>query len=172
MRSRSSSDAGSALELTQKDASAERGLVASGSTTRSGACSVPPVPKGRLLSASCTTGWLDWLHGELWLLPDGLLRVCAGLAATLSHEYGPTVPDAPVYRDFDDSEITKIVATNKRNLWIPADQIARGSLANGLASGRLNLLMTDGRKIKLLWLESDPAHEPLRAALTSWKVAT
>jgi hypothetical protein len=30
---------------------------------------------GRLLSANCTTGWFDWSPGQLWLLPDGFLRL-------------------------------------------------------------------------------------------------
>src|SRR5215213_4567357 len=28
-----------------------------------------------LLTRSCTTGWADAIHGELWLFPGGLLRV-------------------------------------------------------------------------------------------------
>jgi hypothetical protein len=26
-----------------------------------------------LISASCTTSWFDWIRGELWLCPNGLL---------------------------------------------------------------------------------------------------
>ena len=25
------------------------------------------------VTRSCTTGWLDWIHGELWLTPTGLI---------------------------------------------------------------------------------------------------
>jgi hypothetical protein len=54
-----------------------------------------------LLSRACTTGWLDWVWGELWLLPDGVIRVSSGWSDTLSEairnarvgtRLGPTVP--------------------------------------------------------------------------------
>ncbi|MFF5520725.1 hypothetical protein [Streptomyces coeruleorubidus] len=36
---------------------------------RAGRISLRPA---QLLATTCTTGWLDWIHGELWLLPGGL----------------------------------------------------------------------------------------------------
>ncbi len=29
-----------------------------------------------------TTSWLDWMHGELWLFDDGLLRIPMGWVKT------------------------------------------------------------------------------------------
>ena len=49
---------------------------------------LPALTMGReacvLISASCTTSWFDWIHGELWLCPDGLLRRSVGLTRHLS----------------------------------------------------------------------------------------
>src|SRR5919201_4625134 len=59
---------------------------------------------GTLLTASCTIGWLDWIHGDLWLLPNGLLRTRSGLGATIGHA-GRTLPDEPVRREFSPGEI-------------------------------------------------------------------
>jgi hypothetical protein len=47
--------------------------------------------EGRLVTASCTTGWLDWIHRELWLCNDGLLLVRLDLKPTRAHEKGQTV---------------------------------------------------------------------------------
>ncbi|HEX7735923.1 MAG TPA: hypothetical protein VF458_13740 [Ktedonobacteraceae bacterium] len=44
-----------------------------------------------LLTASATTGWFDWIHGELWLFPHGLLRIPLNLVITFLHGTGPTV---------------------------------------------------------------------------------
>ena len=52
----------------------------------------------RLLAGTCTTGWLDWIHGELWLLPDGLLRpVCSryGNSATGGSPWTPPSISSP-----------------------------------------------------------------------------
>jgi hypothetical protein len=60
----------------------------------------------------------------------------------------------------------------RRNLWIEADQIKRADLQVGRTTGRVNLHMTDGRRIKLEWLHEDGAERPLTTALSSWGVAT
>jgi hypothetical protein len=36
----------------------------------------------RLLSRSCTTGWFDWIWGELRLTPEGIARLSSGWAET------------------------------------------------------------------------------------------
>jgi hypothetical protein len=81
------------------------------------------VPQGRLITASCTTGWLDWIHGELWLFPDGLLRASTGLGTTLTNGVVRTVSGESRSREFADGEIVAIVAMGKRNLWMQADQV-------------------------------------------------
>ncbi|AWZ16800.1 hypothetical protein [Streptomyces sp. ICC1] len=49
------------------------------------------VQHAHLLAASCTTGWLDWFHGELWLLPDSLVRIRSGFADTVVNSISPGV---------------------------------------------------------------------------------
>ena len=39
---------------------------------------LPDEGNAQLVTSGCTTGWGDWLWGELWLLPEGLLRLSRG----------------------------------------------------------------------------------------------
>ena len=130
------------------------------------------VASGELITASCTAGWLDCIHGELWVLPDGLLRIRTSLTETLAHQNRRTVPDEPQHEEFSDSWIDAIVASHRTNLWIPAERIASANIHVGLMTGRANVRMKDGRRIKLLWLRSDRAERPLTTALASWGVPT
>ena len=130
------------------------------------------VASGELITASCTAGWLDWIHGELWVLPDGLLRIRTSWTETLAHQNRRTVPDEPQHEEFSDSWIDAIVASHRTNLWIPAERIASANIHVGLMTGRANVRMKDGRRIKLLWLRSDRAERPLTTALASWGVPT
>jgi hypothetical protein len=130
------------------------------------------VPQGRLITASCTTGWFDWIHGELWLFPDGLLRASTGLATTISNGIVQTVSGEPRSQEFVDGEIERIVARGGTNLWIQADQIRGADIHVGLMTSRMKVHMADGHRIKLLWLRGDRAERPLTKALSSWGVAT
>jgi hypothetical protein len=128
---------------------------------------------GQLLTASCTKGWLDWIHGELWLLPHGLLRIRTDLTTTWINQSGPTVSDdEPRAETFGDSQIEDIVATHRTNLWMPAEDIVRADIHVGMMVTRVNLHTRDGRRIKLLWLRSDNAERPLATALSSWGIPT
>lgn len=124
-----------------------------------------------MLSASCTTGWLDWIHGELWLLPNGLLRVRRGLGATVAGTSHRTVPEEAIRRNFMPDEIESLRLAHRTNLWIPSDSIVSAKISNGPLSGRLSLQLRDGRRLKLLWLRADQASEPLKRALRSWRVS-
>jgi hypothetical protein len=128
------------------------------------------VRRGSLISASCTTGWLDWIGVELWLLPDGILRLALNLAKTKEHRIARTVSDEPRIRPFRDDEIRALVAQGSRNVWISADLIAAARLRVGIVSDRLRLTLVDGTTVKLLWLRADHADDPLRDALASWGV--
>ena len=125
----------------------------------------------RLVSASCTTGWLDWIHGELWLLPDGLLRVRSSLGATIAHANQQTVPDDLREREFGAGEIEELQRKHQTNLWIPAHEIVAASMRNGPLTTRLSLTLAGGRRVKLLWLRVDPAAVPLKRALASWGIS-
>jgi hypothetical protein len=125
----------------------------------------------RLVTASCTTGWLDWIHGELWLLPDGLLRVRSSLGATMAHANQQTVPDDLPECQFGAGEIEELQRQHQTNLWIPAHEIVAASIRTGLLSSRLSLTLAGGRRVKLLWLRVDPAAVPLKRALVSWGIS-
>jgi hypothetical protein len=127
--------------------------------------------EGRLVTASCTTGWLDWIHRELWLCDDGLLLVRLDLQATRAHEKGPTVSATLRRRPVRDGELSEAEAAGKQLSWIPASEIVAASGHRGRMVDRLSLHLRDGGSRKLLWMSVDRADIPLLAALNAWGVA-
>jgi hypothetical protein len=127
--------------------------------------------EGRLVTASCTTGWLDWIHRELWLCDDGLLLVRLDLKATRAHEKGPTVSATLRRRPVLDNEVTEAEAAGKQLSWITAGEVVAASGRRGRMVDRLSLDLRDGTARKLLWMSVDRADVPLLAALNAWGVA-
>lgn len=125
---------------------------------------------GRLITASSTTGWADWIHGELWLLPDGLLRVRTNLRTTLGNGVIRTVSGELPTKAFNDDQIDDLSRKHQTNYWIPSSSIVAASLRRGATMSRLSMRLRDGREVTLLWLRGDPAEGELRAALTGWGV--
>jgi hypothetical protein len=121
-----------------------------------------------LVSASCTTGWADWVHGELWLLDDGLARFSLGLLTTMNHAEGHGWQATGVTREFSLEDIDLLVHATKRNLFIPRGVIARADLRGGLITGRLRLELDDGTTRKLLWMRSSKATALLAPRLREW----
>jgi hypothetical protein len=119
-----------------------------------------------LVSASCTTSWFDWIHGELWLCEDGLFRRSLGLVTTFKHGVRQTVDprDRPT-RNFGTSEISDIVARGRRNRWIAWTEIQHATLKQGIADSSLHLDLTGDRHEKFLWLAVDPGYEFLEKEL-------
>lgn len=120
----------------------------------------------RLISATTTTGWLDWQHGELWLAGDGLFRRPRGWAATvasdgITHDLHARPADEPIEEEFSEEKLT-------RGLWIPAQSIRTASLRRGITTGRLKLGLANGRSVKLLWVRSVLTHRSVEDALRSW----
>ncbi|GGQ73403.1 hypothetical protein [Couchioplanes azureus] len=119
----------------------------------------------RLISRSCTTGWADWIHGELWLLPRHLVRRRLTLHETRANKNGRTVPvplpevpaSALAQRD--------ITSAHRTNKFLLLDEVAEARLHRGILTDRLALKMRDGSRHKLLWLKDDPAHKILGTAL-------
>ena len=112
-----------------------------------------------LLTTSCTTGWADWVHGELWLCPDGLLRISLGLATTIAKSSGGgaalayerfSQESSPRY--FDQDEIRELVSRKRTNVWVPCVQIREAALRKGFTASRLRMTLIDGRSVKFLWL--------------------
>lgn len=119
-----------------------------------------------LISASCTSGWTDWTHGELWLCPDGLLRRSVGLAMTIRHGARPTVDlDARPTHTFRSDEITRVLAASRRNYWIRWSEISAANVKRGSSITQLHLDLRDGRRAKFLWFEMDGGLDLLEPAL-------
>jgi hypothetical protein len=127
--------------------------------------------EGQLVTASCTTGWFDWIHRELWLCDDGLLLVRLDLKATRAHEKGPTVAATLRRRPIRDDELAEADAAGKQLTWIPAGDIAAARGRRGRMTDRLTLDLRDGTRRKLLWMSADRADGPLVTALRDWDIA-
>ena len=114
-----------------------------------------------LVSASCTTGWLDWIHGELWVCPEGLLRRPLGLGATIAHGAHPTVDtaDRPRRRAADLRG-----SSSGRDLWLPWDAVELAELRTGPMTHSLHLRLPN-RSVKFLWRGVDGALEYFQATL-------
>jgi hypothetical protein len=128
-----------------------------------------------LISASCTTGWLDWIHGTLWLGEAGLLRTSVGFTETLSHGTKKglkrTIGAERPIRTIDVREIPGLVDADKRNRWIVWGEIEHATLKLGIIDHSLHLdvrpgsAFTVGPKAKFLWPKIDGGFELLEAAL-------
>jgi hypothetical protein len=119
----------------------------------------------RLISRSCTTGWADWIHGELWLLPRHLVRRRLTLGETRANKNGRTVPDPLPVVPASSLVQQDIRSAHPTNKVLSLDDVSEARLHRGILSDRLALRMRDGGRHKLLWLKDDPAHEILGAAL-------
>ncbi|MER5277486.1 hypothetical protein ABT025_17240 [Streptomyces sp. NPDC002809] len=124
--------------------------------------------RARLLTRSCTTGWGDWIHGELWLLPSSLVRRRLGFTATLANAKGPTVVVPLPETDVTAAATARIRAEHRTNKVIPLAGIASAHLRRGITADRLTVRMHDGAQHKLLWLPTDPAYAVLVQVLTPW----
>jgi hypothetical protein len=127
--------------------------------------------EGRLVTASCTTGWFDWIHHELWLCDDGLLLVRLDLKATRAHKMGPTAWATLRRRPVQDEELSRAQADGKELDWIPAAEILATSTRRGKMADRLTLELRSDTKHKLLWMSVDRADVHLLEGLRAWGVA-
>lgn len=73
----------------------------------------------RLVSASCTTGWHDWVHGELLLLPDGILRVRQNLQQTAEKGNAAAIEGEAIELPADPERLAAARA-DRRNLFVAA----------------------------------------------------
>ena len=124
----------------------------------------------QLITSGCTTGWDDWLWGELWLLPEGVLRLSTGWRGLVAAATLGLIGTARrgSLRRIDPKDIPDLLAKSSRNRWVPWDQISNAALRKGLMNIRLNVWLSDGTRIKLLWLRGDPAYRVLRPLLDEW----
>jgi hypothetical protein len=118
---------------------------------------IPDQGNALLLTTSCTTGWLDWGHGLLWLCPDGLLRISLGLATTIDkstiwgrREYDDFARENAVGH-FSGAEISELLA-GSANAWIPWEEVQAAAIHYGVTADRLRVSLPGGQTRRLLWL--------------------
>jgi hypothetical protein len=135
---------------------------------------IPDQPYSRLLTASCTTGWRDWVHGALWLCPDGLLRISIGLAATIAKgdlasalDYEKLARQEHPVHDFSGADIRELLREKRTNVWVPWLEVQSAAIRYGLTADRLRLTLRDGRTLKFLWLPDKAVTLALCVALES-----
>jgi hypothetical protein len=124
----------------------------------------------QLIATSCTTGWGDWIHGALWIHPNGLVRTRLGLAQTRERTRGlrglpPQGGPTPTVTTVDISHPELILAAHKTNKVIEFSNIAAARLHRGKRTDRLNIRMADGVNHKLLWLPQESASDILQRDL-------
>jgi hypothetical protein len=105
------------------------------------------------------------VHGELWLLPDALVRLRLSFAATQANRYGPTVGDPLPRTDASSFRADDIRGGHRTNKFLPFGTIRTAQLFRGFTAHGIALSTDDGKKHKLLWLTADPAYEILRESL-------
>jgi hypothetical protein len=119
----------------------------------------------RLLSRSCTLGWLNWVWGDLWLTDDALFRMSRGMAETLTaaraRKTTGEADAAPVTAD----ELERQVGQSKGNRRVVLADVRAARLRRGLLNSRLAAELKDGSRLKLLWLKDDPAFDVLEDVL-------
>lgn len=111
-----------------------------------------------LASAASTSGWLDWIHGELWVCSDGLLRRSLGLRKTIEHGSNATVsPGLRPKRRFTAAERYVIGNERETNRWIAWDWIDTAEVRRGPLTESLHYRLKNGSRGKLLWPRADGA---------------
>jgi hypothetical protein len=118
-----------------------------------------------LLSTTCTTGWFDWVHGDLWLCPSGLLRESRGLRATVIKALGRPFRAGASRRPRGRLDRDQVAASGRGVTWVGWDEIARVTLKAGIIDHSLHIERVDRRRVKFLWLAGDGDFELLMAVL-------
>jgi HEAT repeat protein len=79
-------------------------------------------------------------------------------------------PPPDTLRVFTHPEIRDAIEGDRRGCWVPRTEIVSAALRRGILNDRLRLKLTDGTRVKVLWLTDDAvtAFEPMREALTEW----
>jgi hypothetical protein len=143
-----------------------------------------------LLADSCTTGWLSWGHGELWLTPNHLIRIgrrdltlraaakggVRGGAVVAAGGLGLRAVEAAGKRFAGARREPGAVVEVEKDTWeheladepdaliLSHDHMATLGYRNGVSSSRLRVTMTDGSRHKLLWLPNPHAESLLAQA--------
>jgi hypothetical protein len=121
-----------------------------------------------LVAASCTTGWADWEHGNLWLAPGGLARIPLGWLATYSHTFQGIDPAIGQIVSITQSDLSQALTRSPRSLWMEASYIEVARLHRGITCDRVHLHLKDGASHKLLWIRNKAGTQQLEDALRGW----
>lgn len=160
----SSSDGeGQGVQEPRRVASAEDvGALLDEAVARAGRINLQPA---QLIARTCTTGWLDWIHGELWLLPDHLVRIRGGISATMTVGLvGPELATPDTFQTLTHDPDT-IRSSHRTNKVLPLTEITHARIHGGLTTSGMTLSMADGTRHKLLWMSMEPARGLLRDRL-------
>ncbi|MFF5964040.1 hypothetical protein ACFY64_09860 [Streptomyces collinus] len=154
---------GHVVQESRRVASVEAvGALLDEAVARAGRISLQPA---QLIARTCTTGWLDWIHGELWLLPDQLVRIRGGVPATMTVGLlGPELATPDTFRTLAHDPGT-IRSAHRTNKVLPLAEITKARIHGGLTTSGMTLSMSDGSRHKLLWMSMEPARGLLRDRL-------
>lgn len=125
--------------------------------------------EGWLLSKSATTGWFDWMHGELWLFPDGLLRIPRGWGKTLLMGGYVFNPRRAQPRAFSHDERMGLIA-RRRNVWIPFAELQQATLRHSMGADELVVTLANGQRKQLLWLPHPMVYSALEQVLSHMRL--
>jgi hypothetical protein len=124
---------------------------------------------GVLVTASCLRSRWSWLYGQLWLFPDGLLRLPLPWWTGSIQMYAlRTVTPGHLKSHVFDENVFLQLTTNLKSIWIPRDHIVRASLYSDRWVERLRVELIDGSEVLLFWMRPDNASMPLEETLSSW----
>jgi hypothetical protein len=124
--------------------------------------------RATLIAASCTTGWADAEHGNLWLAPDGIARIPLGWAVSVAHTFQGVDPARWLGSSIATDDLASARNSARRSLWFPAADIEAAWLHRGLLNDRLRVRMRDGTVKKLLWLRHKTGTDLLQESLRAW----
>jgi len=120
-----------------------------------------------LIANSCTTGWFDWAHGELWICPDGLIRRPLGIGFTIrrSLRAGAAAELRSLLPRTEMDGATLVADPSATRIaW---DDLAAATLKRGIVDHSLHMTLADGRKVKYLWAAGQHDFEALGASLVA-----
>lgn len=110
-----------------------------------------------------TTGMLDWVHGELWVFPEGILRVPLGWGRTILQSTFQKLPimGLPEFT----MNAPETLAPGKKTLWLPFADMRDAALKRGIFAHTLTATLHDGTTRKLTWQRSLLAYDTVADAL-------
>lgn len=124
----------------------------------------------RLVSLSCTTGWTDWAHGELWVGSQGALRINRGLEATIKRGgVAAAVPQGSGTRHFSSSDIAELQAKSKKTRWVPWQDVSKAVIQKNLLTDLVRLTTASGTVV-LWWMKTDLATTPVVTQLEQHQI--